>query len=127
MAQVAAASPSEERRHGGVAWRAAATRAATIVLVLAALWGLWEGYKWLWQTTGWSRPFKVDDVTMPHLHDILQAFGEPATTGGPALVHPLLDAAWFTGKEALAGFLLGAVIGFALAVALSQSRLLERG
>jgi len=32
-----------------------------------------------------------------------------------------------TGKEALAGFLLGAVIGFLLAVALSQSRLLERG
>src|SRR5215208_6130448 len=103
MAQVAAASPSEQRRHRGVAWRVAATRAATIVLVLAALWGLWEGYKWLWETTGWTWPFVVDDTTMPHLHDIVGAFGDPATAGGPALIHPLLDAAWFTAKEAFAG------------------------
>jgi len=127
MAQVAAASPSEERRHRGVAWRVAATRVATIVLVLAALWGLWEAYKWLWETTGWTWPFVVDDTTMPHLHDIVGAFGDPATAGGPALIHPLLDAAWFTAKEALAGFLLGAAIGFALAVVLAHSRLLERG
>jgi NitT/TauT family transport system permease protein len=64
---------------------------------------------------------------MPHVHDILQAFREPVTTGGPALIHPLLDAAWFTAKEALAGFVLGAVIGFSLAVLLVHSRLLERG
>src|SRR5215204_7319707 len=127
MAQVAAASPSEERRHRGVARRVAATRAATIVLVLAALWGLWEAYKWLWETTGWTWPFVVDDTTMPHLHDIVGAFGDPATAGGPALIHPLLDAAWFTAKEAFAGFLLGAAIGFALAVVLAHSRLLERG
>jgi NitT/TauT family transport system permease protein len=127
MAQVAAASPSEERRHEGVAWRSAAARAATVVVVLAVLWGLWEGYKWLWQTTGWTWPFLVDDTTMPHIHDILGAFREPVTTGGPALIHPLLDAAWFTAKEALAGFALGAVIGFALAVLLVHSRLLERG
>src|SRR5215210_3572515 len=127
MAQVAAASPSEERRQQGVAWRATATRAATIVVVLGVLWGLWEGYKWLWQATGWTWPFLVDDTTMPHLHDILAAFGEPATAGGPALIHPLLDAAWFTAKEALAGFLLGAAIGFAIAVVVAHSRLLERG
>src|SRR5215218_2217227 len=127
MAQVAAARPSEERRHRGIAWRDAATRGATIVLVLAALWGLWEGYKWVWETAGWTWPFVVDDTTMPHLHDIFGAFAEPATGGGPALIHPLLDAAWFTAKEALAGFLLGAVFGFALAVVLAHSRLLERG
>jgi NitT/TauT family transport system permease protein len=100
---------------------------ATFVLVIAALWGAWEGYKWLWESTGWTWPFLVDDTTMPHIHDILGAFREPVTTGGPALIHPLLDAAWFTAKEALAGFALGAVIGFALAVLLVHSRLLERG
>jgi NitT/TauT family transport system permease protein len=97
------------------------------VLVLAALWAAWEGYKWLWESTGWTWPFLVDDTTMPHIHDILGAFREPVTTGGPALIHPLLDAAWFTAKEALAGFALGAVIGFVLAVLLVHSRLLERG
>ena len=107
--------------------RGALGRLVTFVLVIAALWGLWEGYKWLWETTGWTWPFVVDDTTMPHIHDILQAFREPVTTGGPALIHPLLDAAWFTFKEALAGFVLGAVIGFSLAVLLVHSRLLERG
>ncbi len=104
-----------------------ARRIATTVIVVAALWGIWEGYKWLWQATGWTWPFAVDDTTMPHLHDIVAAFWQPTTTGGPPLIHSLLDAAWFTMKEAIAGFLLGAAIGFLLAVALSQSRLLERG
>ena len=102
-------------------------RVATAILVVAALWGLWEGYKWLWESAGWTWPFAVDDTTMPHLHDIVAAFWQPTTTGGPPLIHSLLDAAWFTGKEALAGFLLGGAIGFALAVLLSQSRLFERG
>jgi NitT/TauT family transport system permease protein len=102
-------------------------RLATFLLVIAVFWGAWEGYKWLWETTGWTWPFVVDDTTMPHIHDILNAFREPVTTGGPALIHPLLDAAWFTAKEALAGFVLGGVIGFGLAVLLVHSRLLERG
>src|SRR6188472_2476385 len=102
-------------------------RLATFVLVIAVLWGGWEGYKWLWETTGWTWPFVVDDTTMPHIHDILNAFREPVTAGGPALIHPLLDAAWFTAKEALAGFVLGALFGFALAVALVHSRMLQRG
>ena len=106
---------------------AIARRVGVAFLVVAALWGLWEGYKWLWETAGWTWPFAVDDTTMPHLHDVFAAFWQPTTTGGPPLINALLHAAWFTGKEALAGFLLGAVIGFTLAVVLSQSRLLERG
>src|SRR5947209_12945704 len=102
-------------------------RAITSALVLAGLWGWWEGYKWLWQTTGWTWPFAVNGTTMPHLHDIVAAFSQPTTTGGPPLIQSLLHATWFTGKEALAGFLLGGLIGFTLAVLLSQSRLLERG
>jgi NitT/TauT family transport system permease protein len=102
-------------------------RIGTSLLVVGALWGLWEGYKWLWQTARWTWPFAVNDVTMPHLHDVVAAFWQPTTTGGPPLIQSLLDATWFTGKEALAGFLLGGLIGFTLAVILSQSRLLERG
>jgi NitT/TauT family transport system permease protein len=127
MAHVAAATPVAARSTGRIAFTRGLRRALAIVVVLAALWGFWEGYKWLWQTTGWTWPFLVDDTTMPHIHDILNAFSQPATTGGPPLIHPLLDAAWFTAKEALAGFLLGALIGFALAVLLVHSRLLERG
>jgi NitT/TauT family transport system permease protein len=102
-------------------------RMLSTVLVVGALWGLWEGYRALWIWAGWTWPFLVDDTTMPHIHDIFRAFSQPTTTGGPALLHSLLDATWFTGKEAFAGFVLGAVIGFALAVVLTYSRLLERG
>jgi NitT/TauT family transport system permease protein len=117
---VGAATPFERATSVG-------RRVGTSLLVVAALWGLWEGYKWLWQTAGWTWPFAVNDVTLPHLHDVFAAFGQPTTTGGPPLIDSLLHATWFTGKEALAGFLLGAAIGFVLAVLLSQSRLLERG
>ena len=100
---------------------------ATLLVVPVALIVLWEGYKWLWQTTGWGWPFVVNDTTMPHVYSILQAFSQPTTTGGPPLIQSLLHAAWFTMKEAIAGFLLGGVIGFGLAVLLAHVRLLERG
>src|SRR6266516_6813662 len=100
---------------------------ATLLVVPVALIVLWEGYKWLWQTTGWGWPFVVNDTTMPHVYSILQAFSQPTPTGGPPLIQSLLHAAWFTMKEAIAGFLLGGVIGFGLAVLLAHVRLLERG
>ena len=52
---------------------AAAKRVGVGLLVVASLWGLWEGYKWLWETTGWTWPFAVDDGTMPHLYDVFAA------------------------------------------------------
>lgn len=100
---------------------------AAIVLVPLVLVAVWEGYKALWQATDWSWPFRVNDVTMPHLYSIVQAFWQPTTTGGPPLIHSLLDAAWFTMREAIAGFLLGGIIGFGLAVLLSHVVVLERG
>ncbi len=102
-------------------------RILIVPVVIAFLWGGWELYKWIWETAGWTWPFVVDDTTMPHIHDILAAFGQPAQTGGPLLISSLLSAAWFTAKEALAGFALGAAVGFLIAVLLAHSRLLERG
>jgi ABC-type nitrate/sulfonate/bicarbonate transport system permease component len=102
-------------------------RLLTFAIVLGVLWGLWESYKWLWESTGWTWPFVVDDTTMPHIHDILAAFGQPVTTGGPPLIHPLLDAAWFTFKEALAGFVLGAIVASGSPCCSCTHGLLERG
>lgn len=102
-------------------------RLATFLVVLAAIVAFWEGYKALWEATGWGRPFPVNDVTMPHLYSIVQAFWQPTTTGGPPLIHSLVDAAWFTMREAIAGFLLGGIIGFVLAVLLAHVAVLERG
>jgi NitT/TauT family transport system permease protein len=127
MATIAAEHPAGRRRAAAV--RSAAERAGMLVLVLAVLWGLWEGYRWLWIQEGWTWPFVVDSTTMPHIHDILrQLFRKPTSgIGGDILLVQLLHAAWFTAKEALVGFALGASFGFLLGVALSQFRLLQRG
>src|SRR3954454_7548061 len=127
MAQVAAVRPTGERRRWGVAWRSAAARTATVVVVLGALWALWELYRWIWVETGWTQPFPVNDVTMPHVHTIFQSLGDPSRVQGPLLITVLLKAAWFTAKEAAIGFALGASVGFLLAVVLVHSRLLQRG
>src|SRR5437764_14850250 len=98
--------------------RRAAARVGTSILVLAALWGLWEGYRWLWIHEGWTWPFIVDDTTMPHLYDIFAALWGSASPGGvgPRLVTVLGTGALFTAKEAAVGFALGALVGFTLGV-----------
>jgi len=95
--------------------------------VLAALWGLWEGYRALWIHERWTWPFVVDNTTMPHLHDIVHALFQPARFQGPLLISVLLKAAAFTAKEAAVGFAMGAAAGFALGVVLAHFRILQRG
>lgn len=102
-------------------------RAAGVAAVVLALVGLWELYHWIWTTTGWTWPFAVNDTSMPHVWTIFKAFGQPAQVNQPSLIVVLLHKTLFTAKEAAAGFAVGAVIGFLLAVLLVHSRLLQRG
>jgi NitT/TauT family transport system permease protein len=104
-----------------------ARRAAAVVAVLVALAGLYELYRWIWSSAGWTHPFAVDDTSMPHTWVILHALWQPAQVNQPALGTILFHKSLFTAKEAAAGFALGAVIGFALGVVLVHSRLLQRG
>jgi NitT/TauT family transport system permease protein len=120
-------APALRARESRARSRDLLTRAALTVVVLAALWAIWEGYRALWKATGWTRPFVVDDLTMPPLTDIVSRLWEPLAEGQPPLIRDLLDKSAFTMREALAGFLLGAVIGFAIGVVLHHSRLLRRG
>jgi len=107
--------------------RTATVRAALLLFVLGVLWGIWEGWRWIGTHFELTWPFPVNDITMPHLHRILQALFEPAQVNGPPLIDILWHASLFTAKESAVGFALGAVVGFAIAVVLSQSRWLERG
>jgi len=126
MATIAAEPRADRRRAAFV--KSAAARIGMLLLVLAVLWGLWEGYRWLWIREGWTWPFVVDSTTMPHIQDILAAlFRKPTSGTGDILLVQLLHATWFTAKEALVGFALGATFGFLLGVALSEWRLLQRG
>ena len=118
----------ERPRARAVAVRRGAGQATLFVLVGAALWGLWEGYRWLWMHEHWTWPFTVTDTSVPHLHTIVQALWDPARPGGgPRLISILVDSALFTAKEAAAGFALGAILGFALGCLLAHFRMLQRG
>ena len=101
-------------------------RVGVFVLVLAVLWGLWEGWHAIGTELKLTWPFPVNDVTMPHLHKIVQSLFEPAQVNGPWLIDILWHASLFTAKECAVGFVLGSLLGFAIAVGLSQSRFLER-
>lgn len=104
-----------------------ARRIAVFGLVFVLLWALWEGYRWLWVETGWTRPFPVNQTTMPHLHDIFGALRESPTEGGDSLSRLLLGAALFTAKEAAVGFVVGASIGFVLGALVARFVVLQRG
>src|SRR5690242_7840919 len=117
------------REHRSVRAREVAGRIVLFFVVLAALWALWEGYRWLWIHQHWTWPFVVDDTTMPHLSDIFAALWGSASPGGvgPRLITVLVKGALFTAKEAAVGFALGGVVGFALGVFIAQFRVLQRG
>ncbi len=79
--------------------------------------------------TTWRPPFRFQfatDINMPHLWDILAAFGRPVTRGGGPLIATLLDAAGFTFRVALTGFLLGSTFGLLTAIVFVYSKLLNR-
>jgi NitT/TauT family transport system permease protein len=117
----------EPSKRGPGALQRGARRALLLALGLVALWGLWEAYRWVGIREGWTWPIKVNDTNMPEISTIWHAFGQSLQPDGPPLRHYLWHYSLFTGKEALAGFALGAIIGFLLAVVLAHSRLLRRG
>jgi NitT/TauT family transport system permease protein len=105
----------------------AGKRAALLLVVLAVLWGLWEGVRALGIHFGWTWPFTVDATSMPHVHDMIWALFQRPNTASPLLIVTLLKAAAFTAKEAALGFAMGAVGGFVLGAVLAHSRMLQRG
>jgi NitT/TauT family transport system permease protein len=107
--------------------RRALGKALLVVALVVALMALWELYRWIWTSAGWTWPFLVDNTSMPHVWTIFKAFGQPAQVNQPALITILFHKALFTAKESAVGFVLGAVIGFTLGVILAHSRLLQRG
>jgi NitT/TauT family transport system permease protein len=102
-------------------------RAGVFLAVLVCLWAAWEGYKAFGEAVGLTWPFEVNDRTFPHIHDMLGQLFEPSRRNGPLLISVLFDAALFTAKEAVVGFLLGATVGFLLAIVLVHSEILLRG
>jgi NitT/TauT family transport system permease protein len=125
-----------------------------VIVALLAL--IWEGYKllaapggkYLWGTAlvkvGDERvpgpicaglglceielPIRADDRSMPPVKDMILTLFEPPRRGSQEILLTILfKAALFTLQEAIAGFLIGGILGFLLGVAFAHSNLLERG
>jgi NitT/TauT family transport system permease protein len=128
MAEVAVASGRPSTAHRAPAARTILVRVGTFFVVLAALWALWEGYRWTWMHFGWTHPFVVDETTMPPMRDIVGALFE-RTQGdtGPLLIDYLWHSALFTAKEAAVGFFIGAAVGFFLGAIVARFVVLQRG
>jgi NitT/TauT family transport system permease protein len=112
------------------------------ILVLAtfivAFGVLWEGLKFIggdpWRLPQFGfehnpplRVLQLSDRQLPHLWDIAASFFEPFQRNADYnLGNYLIDQALYTWLEAIVGFVLGAVIGIALASVFVHSGLLER-
>ena len=69
----------------------------------------------------------LNDLNLPHLQMIAEAFLQPARRNGEFLLLRILgDAGFYTFSEAIFGFLFGALLGFVLGAVFAHSRLLER-
>ncbi len=70
----------------------------------------------------------LNDLNLPHLQMIAEAFLQPARRNGELLLLRILgDAGVYTFSEAIFGFLFGGLLGFVLGSVFAHSRLMERG
>lgn len=110
-------------------------RPLMILGVLLGFAAIWEAYKLIggaldgnWPGTSTELPIGPDDLTMPHVWEIIGALFEPVQRGSDeTLAQFLLTSAWFTFKEAAIGFIVGAAVGLGLAMVMLRSRFLDRG
>lgn len=110
------------------------TAGLSLLLVLAMIL-FWEGAKAFGEANNYGIDLGglsvdltiLNDTQLPHLADVLRAFGEPAQRNGAPLYQMLLQSGLYTFLSALRGFVLGGLIGFILAILFAHSSLLQRG
>jgi NitT/TauT family transport system permease protein len=108
-----------------------ASRVRRCVMGLAALvvlCGLWEGYKAIdGNILGWDAPAHSDDRSMPHVWTMIDRLDDPENRGTRRTVAAaVLEASWYTLRIAGVGFLVGSVVGLAVAILMQRFVLAER-
>jgi NitT/TauT family transport system permease protein len=104
---------------------------SAIVAVAIAI-ALWEGYKAVGNPDG-TVLFgirvlpRADDLSMPHVLDILRRLGQPELRGGQSVWIAVVHACLFTLGITAAGFGAGTLVGLGLAVLMQRFRVVERG
>jgi NitT/TauT family transport system permease protein len=132
------------RRPAGVPGRGLgriARPTAAFIVVVLLLMVAWEVAKWIagdpWREF-LGNPIdpphvppldirQLNDQNLPHVWEVIGAYFRPATRNSEfPLGAVLIDASIFTGRSAVLGFAIGAVVGLVLAIVFVHSRLLER-
>lgn len=102
-----------------------------VALVLVAV--AWEAYKAVGpedggEILGWQLLPKTNDRVMPHAWEPLQRFFEPAKSNSDqSLFVTIAEGAWYSFRLAFVGLVLGAAVGFGLAILMARFRIAERG
>lgn len=104
-------------------------------LFVVMLMAIYTGYKWVgksiddaqtdWPLVGSVLP-RTDDLTMPPVFDIVSGIFAVPRGLDEVFGSIVLREAAFTLREATVGFGVGVIVGLAIAIVLSSSRLLER-
>lgn len=131
--------PVSVRGRFGIGQRRQLLLLVGFVVVLVVV---WEGVKFLggvpWRAIGTgpqgpvihNPPFRwglASDLNLPHIWNIVLVLFQPFQRGSDVtVVAHVVGAALYTWREAAIGFVLGGLIGLALATAFVHSRLLER-
>ncbi|HEY6748211.1 MAG TPA: ABC transporter permease subunit [Mycobacteriales bacterium] len=114
--------------------RSALGRAGWFVASVLVVCVLWEAYKVVGSPDGGSLfgarvlP-RADDASMPHVWEVLRRFGRPesAATDSSSVAVAVLEAVWFTFRVAMAGLVLGVLVGIGLGMLMDRFALAERG
>jgi NitT/TauT family transport system permease protein len=104
-----------------------------LLLALLVLAACWELYKLVIPDGGVKLGSSLilprsDDASMPHLSEIVKVFGQPEVAGGTGgtVLSSVIDSLWYSLSLAAAGFAVGVVVGFLLALAMQRLRIVER-
>jgi NitT/TauT family transport system permease protein len=104
-----------------------------LLLALIVLAACWELYKLVIPDDGVKIGSSLilprsDDASMPHLSDIVDVFGQQEVAGGTGgtVLSSVIDSLSYSLRLAAAGFGVGVVVGFLLALAMQRLRIVER-
>jgi NitT/TauT family transport system permease protein len=105
-----------------------------LLLALVLLAAIWELYKLVIPADGVHLGDALilprsDDTSMPHISQIVDAFGKQEVAGvegGGTVLSSVVSSVWYSLRLAAAGFAVGVAVGFLLALAMQRLRIVER-
>jgi NitT/TauT family transport system permease protein len=103
------------------------------VLALALVAGAWELYKVIGpekggEVIGWNLLPRANDTAMPHVWEMGDRLFDPESrTSDRPIWRVVLAGAWYSFRLAFAGFLIGTVVGVALATVMARFGVVRRG